>query len=59
MLLAERRIAIDAGTGDGALLDLLAPIYSRVFALDRSAARIEQARARVTARGYDNVQLMC
>jgi ArsR family transcriptional regulator len=47
--------AIDAGTGDGGLLDVLAPVFERVVAIDRSAAQIARARERVGLRGYDNV----
>ena len=49
---------MDAGTGDGELLDILAPLFGRVVALDRSAAQLERARTRIAARGYDNVELM-
>jgi ArsR family transcriptional regulator len=54
-LLPARRLAVDAGTGDGALLDVLAPAFERVVAVDRSEAQLERARARIAARGYDNV----
>lgn len=47
--------AIDAGTGDGGLLDVLAPVFERVVAIDRSAQQIARARERVELRGYDNV----
>jgi DNA-binding transcriptional ArsR family regulator len=56
-LLPERRLAIDAGTGDGALLDVLAPAFERVIAVDRSEVQLDRARARIAARGYDNVKL--
>lgn len=56
-LLPRRRLAIDAGTGDGRMLDLLAPLYERVVAFDRSAAQLARARARVDRRGYGNVEL--
>lgn len=54
-LLTRRSLAVDAGTGDGVLLDLLAPVYDRVVAIDRSVAQLERARQRVRAHGYDNV----
>lgn len=57
-LLPRRRLAIDAGTGDGGLLDVLAPVFERVIAVDRSAAQLDAARARVARRGYPNVQLV-
>jgi len=56
-LLEQNTLAVDAGTGDGALLDVLAPAFTRVVALDRSAAQLERAERRVEARGYDNVEL--
>jgi SAM-dependent methyltransferase len=56
-LLDRHALAVDAGTGDGALLDVLAPAFDRVVALDRSAAQLARAERRVLARGYDNVQL--
>ncbi len=55
---APRRLALDAGTGDGALLDVLAPSFERVVALDRSLAQLARAERRVTARGYQNVRLL-
>ena len=56
-LLEHHALAVDAGTGDGALLDVLAPAFDRVVALDRSAAQLARAERRVLARGYDNVEL--
>ena len=50
-LLPRRALAVDAGTGDGALLDLLAPLFERVLAVDRSAAQLERAALRVKQRG--------
>src|SRR5688572_20316779 len=57
-LIGPRALAVDAGTGDGMLLDLLAPLYGRVVAIDRSAAQLTRARQRVTAHGYRNVELI-
>jgi ArsR family transcriptional regulator len=57
-LLPARALAVDAGTGDGALLEVLAPSFERVIAVDRAAKQIERARARVTRRGYTNVTLL-
>ena len=57
-LLPSRALAVDAGTGDGALLDVLAPSFERVVAVDRSAAQLDRARARVARRGYTNVKLL-
>ena len=56
-LLERHALAVDAGTGDGALLDVLAPAFDRVIALDRSSAQLARAERRVRARGYDNVEL--
>jgi ArsR family transcriptional regulator len=57
-LIANRQLAVDAGTGDGSLLDVLAPIFERVVALDRSAPQLERARRRIASRGYRNVELL-
>jgi DNA-binding transcriptional ArsR family regulator len=58
MLSSPKSAALDAGTGDGALLDLLAPTFGKVFAADRSEARLESARERVARRGYGNVRFL-
>jgi ArsR family transcriptional regulator len=57
-LLPRRGLAVDAGTGDGRLLDVLAPVYDRVLAVDRSEAQLARARERVQARGFGNVTLV-
>jgi ArsR family transcriptional regulator len=57
-LLPRRSLALDAGTGDGRLLDVLAPVYDRVVAVDRSGAQLARARDRIVARGYENVTLV-
>jgi ArsR family transcriptional regulator len=57
-LLEHRELAVDAGTGDGALLDVLAPAFRKVVAFDRSDAQLARAKRRVAARGYRNVQLL-
>ena len=51
----DRALALDAGTGDGSLLEVLAPIYERVVAIDRSDAQLARARERAAARGFSNV----
>jgi SAM-dependent methyltransferase len=56
-LLPGRALAIDAGTGEGALLPLLSPLYERVIAVDRSAARLARCAARLEAWGLSNVRL--
>lgn len=53
-LLPNRRLAIDAGTGDGPLLEVLAPLYEHVIALDRSDAQLELAAERARSRGFSN-----
>jgi ArsR family transcriptional regulator len=57
-LLPRRALAVDAGTGDGGLLEVLSPIFERVIAIDRSEAQLAMARARVKHRGLANVTLM-
>jgi len=54
-LLPQRALALDAGTGDGSLLEVLAPLYERVVAVDRSDAQLARARERASARGFSNV----
>jgi ArsR family transcriptional regulator len=50
--------ALDAGTGDGGLLDVLCPMFSRVIAVDRSKAQLEAAKSRTTLRGFRNVKFI-
>lgn len=56
-LLPGSRLAVDVGTGEGALLPLLSPLYQRVVAVDRSAARLARCAARIDALGLGNVRL--
>jgi len=58
-LVSPRRLAVDAGTGDGALLEVLAPIFESVVALDRSTAQLELARSRASRRRFTNVRFVC
>ncbi len=58
LLLPRRELAVDAGTGEGGLLDVLAPAFRHVIALDRSEAQLERARERAALRGYDNVEML-
>lgn len=58
MLLPSRALAVDAGTGDGGLIEVLAPVFDRVVAIDRSEAQLAMAKARVKHRGYSNVTLV-
>lgn len=57
-LLPGHRLAIDVGTGEGALLPMLAPLYDRVVAVDRSAARLARCALRIEALGLPNVRLL-
>ena len=57
-LLAHRRLAVDVGTGDGALLEVLAPVFERVVALDRADAQLALAGERVRRRELGNVTLV-
>jgi ArsR family transcriptional regulator len=54
-ILPRAGLALDAGTGDGGLLDVLSPVYERVIAVDRSEAQLARARERVALRRFDNV----
>ena len=59
-LLGERAagLCVDVGAGDGVLLPLLSPLFERIFAVDRSPARLA-ACARVTSDlGLSNVRLL-
>jgi DNA-binding transcriptional ArsR family regulator/protein-L-isoaspartate O-methyltransferase len=58
-LTTERGVAVDAGTGDGAMLDVLAPFFQKVIAIDRSPLQLKRAETRILQRGYDNVELLC
>lgn len=56
-LLPGRALAVDVGAGEGALLPMLSPLYDRVVALDRSAARLARCGESVSALGLPNVRL--
>jgi SAM-dependent methyltransferase/DNA-binding transcriptional ArsR family regulator len=56
-LLPGHGLAVDVGTGEGALLPLLSPIYDRVIAVDRSPARLARAAEKISALGLPNVRL--
>lgn len=58
-LIPARELAIEVGTGDGRLLEVLAPLFRRVIALDREASRLELAGQRLSRRGHKNVELVC
>jgi SAM-dependent methyltransferase len=56
-LLPGRALAVDVGTGDGLVLDVLAPLYQRVIAVDRSRAQLARVAARIADRGFPQVSL--
>lgn len=58
LVTGPRDLAIDVGTGDGRLLEVLAPSFRRVVAIDREQARLDRAAERLRRRGYDNVELV-
>jgi ArsR family transcriptional regulator len=57
-LLPHRRLAVDVGTGDGTLVELLAPLFDRVIAVDRSKEQLEAASRRLAGRRYQHVELI-
>ena len=57
-LIPHRQLAVDAGTGDGGLLEVAARIFERVVAFDREGAQLARAQARIDARGFTNVELV-
>ena len=58
-LLPRRELAVEVGTGDGRLLEVLAPLFERVVAIDREQAQLERAAQRMAARGHKHVELLC
>jgi ArsR family transcriptional regulator len=58
-LMMMRGLAVDAGCGAGTVLDVLAPLFKEVIAVDREQVQLNQARARLARRGYGNVTLHC
>ncbi len=56
-LLPGRALAVDVGTGEGTLLPLLSPLFDKVVAIDRSAARLAQCAARIADWGLPNIRL--
>lgn len=57
-LLPQRQLAVDVGSGEGRLLEVLAPLFERVIAVDREPAQLSRAARRIESRGYANVQLL-
>jgi 2-polyprenyl-3-methyl-5-hydroxy-6-metoxy-1,4-benzoquinol methylase len=58
-LMMMRGLAVDAGCGAGTVLDVLAPLFKEVVAVDREQVQLSHARARLARRGYANVTLHC
>jgi ArsR family transcriptional regulator len=58
-LMGRRGLAVDVGTGEGASLDLLAPLFEHVIAVDREEVQLARAERRLSLRGYRNVTLLC
>ena len=56
--LAGRKLAVDAGTGAGMVLDVLAPLFEQVIAIDREPVQLELAARRLESRSYANVELV-
>jgi DNA-binding transcriptional ArsR family regulator len=56
-LLPGHALAVDLGTGEGALLPLLSPLYNRVIAVDRSPARLARCSERIARWGLPNIRL--
>ncbi len=57
-LLPRRALAVDVGTGDGSLLEILSPLFDVVVGIDRSEAQILLAEERVRRRELGNVELL-
>ena len=56
-LMPRRKLAIEVGTGDGRLLEVLAPMFDRVLAIDREQTQLARAAERLAQRGHRNVEL--
>jgi ArsR family transcriptional regulator len=56
-VLPARSLAVDVGTGDGLNLDVLAPLYHRVIAVDRSRSQLARVLERIASRGFTNVSV--
>ena len=51
-------IALEVGPGDGAFLEVLAPRFRQVIALDNAAQMLDRARSRAARAGLDNVEFI-
>lgn len=56
-MLQSNQLAIDVGAGDGAMLDVLAPLYGRVIAVEQSRAQLARIASRIEKGGYSHVRL--
>ncbi len=56
-LIPRAELAVDVGTGDGTLLELLAPLFRRIIAIDREPAQLARVRARLREQGDGHVEL--
>jgi ArsR family transcriptional regulator len=56
--LERRKLAVDAGTGAGMVLDVLAPLFEQVIAIDREQVQLDLTTQRLATRGYGNVTLV-
>jgi len=57
-LIQPHELAVDVGTGEGRLLEVLAPLFDQVIGVDREPAQLERAAERIRVRGYRNVELL-
>lgn len=58
-LVRDRGLAVDVGCGAGSVLDVLAPVFKEVIAVDREHVQLALASERLARRGYTNVTLLC
>ena len=56
--LEQHRLALEVGPGDGAFLQVLAPAFDRVIALDNAAEMLEQAKNLASKHALDNVEFV-
>jgi len=57
-LLPHHALAVDVGTGDGSLLEVLSPLFDKVIGIDRSEAQLALAEERIRRRELGNVELL-
>jgi DNA-binding transcriptional ArsR family regulator/protein-L-isoaspartate O-methyltransferase len=57
-LMRDAGLAVDAGCGAGSVLDVLAPLFREVIAVDREQVQLSLAGERLARRGYTNVTLL-